>query len=605
MESLTREEATDLCSVLLEHVPMGVALFDTNLRLRFINRRHAQINHFTQDEHLGKRIVEFLPQAGALIEPKIQFVLEHGCPLINQEIHGQTPFPDGHVLHRMVSLYPWRLHSGLMNGVLALIQDSTIDHFTQQLVEESQQRLLKVLDNLVAFVGVMEMDGTLTHANKAPLDAAALQVDDVQGKKFWDCYWFCHDPYLQQIIKNACERCRHGEVFRHDLEIRMANNSRMWIDFMLAPLRDNAGNITHLIPSGIDISQRHASEVLLKQSEERYQSIVESSNDAIITKSLSGIITGWNSAAERLLGYTEQEAIGQPITMLFPPEKLDEETEVLSQIMHGEQVASFETVRRHKDGHLLPLAITVTPLRDKQGVVVGACKLARDISLQKKQMALIERALQEKTSLLFEVHHRVKNNLQIVSSLLNLQARKVAPEVAKALYECQGRIRAMALVHQLLYESESMAEIDLPAYLGQLVVLTEATCNARARDIQIFFKSELEQVSLDIQRTIPCGLIVYELILNAVKHAFHDRAHGRIDVKISPADNELVHISVADDGNGLPENFRWGANGGLGTQLIPMFVQQMGGKLITSGDALGACFTIEIKPIKLGVKHAS
>jgi PAS domain S-box-containing protein len=594
-----------LLSLLLESVPIGVALFDTDLRLRLINQRQAQINNFTVDAHIGKRIAEFLPQAVDVIEPKLQFVLDTGCPLINQEIRGQTPFANGHVLHRMASFYPWRVRGEQIKGVLAIVQDSTIDHFAQQLLEESQQRLLKVLDNLLAFVGVMELDGTLSHANKAPLDAAELQIGDVKGKKFWNCYWFCHDPHLQQTLKIATERCRLGEVFRHDLEVRMANNSRMWIDFMLAPLRDNAGNVTHLIPSGIDISQRHASEVSLKHSEERYQSIVESSDDAIITKSLSGIITGWNSAAYRLLGHTEQEAIGQHIAILFPVEKIEEEAFVLSKITRGEQVNSFETIRKHQDGHLISVAVTVSPLRDKQGVVMGACKLMRDISLQKKQIAIIERALEEKTSLLFEVHHRVKNNLQIVSSLLNLQARKVAPEVASALAECQGRIRAMALVHQLLYESESMAEIDLSDYIRQLVVLTEATCSARLHDIQIHFMSNVEAISLDIQRTIPCGLIVYELVLNAVKHAFPMQERGRIGVSITSAGHDLVHLSVSDNGCGLPENFHWSANGGLGTQLIPMFVQQMGGRLMTSSSDQGACITVELKPTKQRVQNAN
>jgi PAS domain S-box-containing protein len=605
LESLAQDDVTSLLALLLESVPIGVALFDTDLRLRFINQRQAQINNFSVEAHLGKRIGEFLPQAVAVIEPKLQFVLDTGCPLINQEIRGQAPFANGHVLHRMASFYPWRVRGHQIKGVLAIVQDSTIDHFAQQLLEESQQRLLKVLDNLLAFVGVMELDGTLSHANKAPLDAGGLKIEDVRGKKFWDCYWFCHDPFLQHTLKNATERCRRGEVFRLDLEVRMANNSRMWIDFVLAPLRDNEGNVTHLIPSGIDISQRHESEMSLKYSEERYQSIVESSEDAIITKSLSGIITGWNSAASRLLGYSEQEAVGQHIVNLFPAEKFEEEAAILSKISRGESVNSFETLRKHQDGHLIPVAITVSPLRDKQGVVVGACKLMRDISLQKKQIAIIERALEEKTSLLFEVHHRVKNNLQIVSSLLNLQARKVAPEVASALAECQGRIRAMALVHQLLYESESMAEIDLSDYIRQLVVLTEATCSARLHDIEIHFMSNVEAISLDIQRTVPCGLVVYELVLNAVKHAFPVQARGRIGVSITSAGNDLVHLTVSDNGRGLPENFRWSEKGGLGTQLIPMFVQQMGGRLITSSSAQGASITVELKPTKQRVQNAN
>lgn len=117
---------------------------------------------------------------------------------------------------------------------MAIIQDSSIDQFSQQLLVDSQYRLLNVLDNLFALAGVMELDGTLTHANKAPIEAAGLLISDVTGKKVWDCYWFCHDMHLQQRLKSDTVRCRNGELIRYDMPVRMINGSLMWINFMLA-----------------------------------------------------------------------------------------------------------------------------------------------------------------------------------------------------------------------------------------------------------------------------------------------------------------------------------------------------------------------------------
>ena len=385
-------------------------------------------------------------------------------------------------------------------------------------------------------------------------------------------------------------------MVRQDIQVRMLNDQLMWIDFMLAPLRDKDGHVTHLIPSAMDISQRHTSEAALKQSEERYQSVIESSDDAIITKSLDGIINGWNPAATRLLGYSELEAIGQPVTLLFPQERWPEEAEIMKQIRAGQQIPPFETVRLHKDGRRLEVSVTLSPLRDRSGAVVGACKLARDVSAQKRQIGLIEHALVEKTALLQEVHHRVKNNLQIVSSLMNLQARQVSPAAAMALSECQGRIRAMALVHQLLYESSSVAEVNLSDYIGRLVVLTKGTYDAPESGIQLFFSNAGEKVTLDIHRTIPCGLVINELISNAVKHAFKGVGQGRIDVKMRLDPSGRLHLSVCDNGCGLPPDFAWGGAGGLGTQLIPMFVNQLQGILHTESSAAGSCFTMELDP---------
>jgi PAS domain S-box-containing protein len=594
------DDLSGLFAVLLDSVPVGVAVFDRDTRIKYINARQAKLNNLSVAEHIGKTTFEFLPQAADVVQPKLRFVLETGVPLLNQEIKGSRPSSDGHHLHRLASYFPWRSSDGEIKGVLAIILDSQVDDLSQQLIENSQHRLLQVLDNLFAFVGVMELDGTLTHANRAPLDAAGLTLNDVVGKKMWDCFWFAYDRQLQLWLQEVTHRCCGGEVIRQDIQVRMLNDELMWIDFMLAPLRDKDGQVTHLIPSAMDISQRHESEVALKQSEERYLSVFESSDDAIITKSLDGLITGWNPAATHILGYSAAEAVGRPITMLFPEEKLQEETKIMQKIKEGHRVPSFETVRIHKNGRRLEIAVTLSPLRDRSGTVVGACKIARDISVQRHQLNLIEQALEEKTALLHEVHHRVKNNLQIVSSLMSLQARKAPPATAQALIECQARIRAMALVHQLLYESSSVADVDLSDYIARLVVLTKGTYDSPDSGVQLFFSNAGERVSLDIHRTIPCGLVINELISNALKHAFTGHADGqsRIDVKMRLDQAGKLHLSVCDNGAGLPADFAWGRTAGLGSQLIPMFVNQLHGELHTESSATGSCFTIALNPGK-------
>lgn len=593
MHSLTEQEIHQIFPLLMEVMPLGIAVLDKNLYLRYINSRHAELNRLTVDEQLGKHLREFLPHAADVIEPKLQFVITNGRPLINQEIRGSIPRSDGTYLYRLASYYPVISSQQQVSHVVAVIQDSTIDHFQHQIYTDTQQRLLRVLDNLFVFVAVLDLDGTLINANRAPLEAAGITSADVIGKKFWDCYWWSYSTEIQQQLQAAVADCLQGKTSRFDVPVRMMAGDLMWIDFMLAPLRNERGEITHLIPSGMDITKRHQSDAALHQSEERWRSVIESSDDAIITKSLASIVTSWNPAAERLLGYTREEMIGQSITVLFPKEKISEEKQLIRRIAAGEQIAPFETERIHRSGRIVHVSVTISPLRDRLGNVIGACKLARDISQQKQQVQMLEHAVEEKTALLHEVHHRVKNNLQIVSSLLNLQARKATKEVADALSESQSRIKAMALVHQLLYESSDMSEVVLSDFLKNLTSLSVSMYGIDKKGIQLRLEDDSRGVSLDVQRMIPCGLAVNELIMNAVKHAFTNRSSGLIVIRVALL-NSSIQIQVKDDGCGLPAGFQWKASYGLGSQLIPMFVHQLHGELITETDQSGTCVTISV-----------
>jgi PAS domain S-box-containing protein len=176
----------------------------------------------------------------------------------------------------------------------------------------------------------------------------------------------------------------------------------------------------------IDITERKRSE----QFEKRFASVVESSDDAIVSKDLDGIIKTWNPGAERLFGYTAEEVIGKPITLLIPMDRHDEESEILSRIRRGERIDHYETLRQRKDGSLIEISVTVSPLKNAEGRIIGASKIARDITERR-------RAQEQQNLLLREMSHRVKNLFAVTSGLVTLSARsaRTLADLAEAVRE--------------------------------------------------------------------------------------------------------------------------------------------------------------------------
>ena len=212
--------------------------------------------------------------------------------------------------------------------------------------------------------------------------------------------------------------------------------------------------------------------------------IVESSDDAIVGKDLSGAIRSWNRGAAEIFGYSPDEVIGRPIQLLLPPSRFGEEDEIVQQISRGEKVVHFETVRRRKDGSDFPVSVTISPIRDAHGAIVGASKVLRDISerhraqkeLQEAKASLEQvvfertKALAERDLLLREVYHRVKNNLQVVDAMLLMRAVKITdPEAREAFSELRSRVFALGLVHQQLMGSADLKTFDIEPFLNELL----------------------------------------------------------------------------------------------------------------------------------------
>ncbi|MGI2335284.1 MAG: PAS domain S-box protein [Dehalogenimonas sp.] len=321
-------------------------------------------------------------------------------------------------------------------------------------------------------------------------------------------------------------------------------------------------------------------------------SIVEFSAEALIGRDINGIITSWNKSAERIFGYTAAEMIGQSNSALIPSNLPNEVPDILEKIRESGISIDWETTRKRKDGTIIDVAVTISPIKDTKGSVTGYSTIARDITEANKANDRIKAALAEKELLLKEIHHRVKNNMQVVSSLLKMQSQFVNDESTRAmLKETQERIKSMSLVYNKLYQSADIASIDIKDYVNELVTnLLHAYVPAPGL---IRTKIEVAEVSFDLDTAIPLGLIINELVTNAIKYAFPDNMDGTIQVSLQPLnDNGKYTLIIKDDGVGLPEDFDPLNNRSLGMRLVNALAKHQLGGIFDLERSNGTTFRI-------------
>ena len=350
------------------------------------------------------------------------------------------------------------------------------------------------------------------------------------------------------------------------------------------PLFDAEGRLTGAVNMLVDISDRHRVEqqalvaaedrAIGERAAQRLAAIVESSDDAIVAKNLNGIITNWNRGAERLFGYTPAEAIGQPITILIPADRLDEEPEILARIRRGERVEHFDTIRRRKDGSLIEISLTISPIRSRTGEIVGASKIARDITER-------QRARERQVLLLREMSHRVKNLFALAGAVVTLSARTARSPEALA-EQVRNRLGTLARAH----------ELTLPDLRSEQAV-TPTTLAALARTIVSAFEEGTAgritiagpEVAVGGHAVTSLALLLHELATNAAKYGALSTAAGRIAI-VWTVEDDVLSLSWAERG-GPPAD--GAANGeGFGTWLVDGTIKgQLQGQIARRWDAEG------------------
>ncbi len=349
------------------------------------------------------------------------------------------------------------------------------------------------------------------------------------------------------------------------------DGSEFPIEIGLNPIETDEGPM--VLSAIVDISSR-------KKLEERFRQVVESAPNAMVMISQEGNVEMVNAQAERLFGYDRKEMLKQPIEMLVPVRFRANHPGLRSSFFSGPvsrpMGAGRDLFGLKKDGSEFPIEIGLNPIETDEGPMVLSAIV--DISDRKHKEQSIHAALKEKDVLLGEIHHRVKNNLQIVHSLLGLQSTNITDElVIGMMRESQNRIRSMALIHQTLYESKDFARVDFRNFLDSLLPNLVSSYGIGSERVKLVIHSV--EVLLPINAAIPCGLIVNELISNALKHGFPGDTKGEISVRLSQASGTDVALVVSDTGIGIPESFEMARTTTLGLQLVTMLVDQLGGTL--------------------------
>lgn len=340
-----------------------------------------------------------------------------------------------------------------------------------------------------------------------------------------------------------------------------------------------------------DITERMEAEKAIMQSEEKYRVLFEYSPDFIILLTPDGKVIDINKSTTKFIHLSKEEIIGRSILelgVLFE-EDMNEFIEIRHRLMNGEPVEPFEfkIIDRNGEIHWMDAYLSLLK-KEKNNCAIQV--ILHDITRRKNYEKQIKQSLNEKDVLLKEIHHRVKNNMQVISSLLNLQSRYIEDKNAFRVFkESQNRIKSMALIHEKLYQSEDLTKIDFSEYLRSLTFHLFHSYSVDQSTIGLSINSE--NVLFDIETSIPCGLIINEILSNSLKYAFPDGREGVINIDLHLKGEKYVLI-ISDNGIGFPENLDFKDTETLGLRLVNILVNQING-VITLDKSGGTSFKIE------------
>lgn len=585
------KESEERYKDMIELAPDAIITVDLKGVVTSCNSATLKLSGYTKDKIMGKNFA------------KLKFLRIRDLPryvvLFSSIMKGRTPEPveiswvdqDGNT--RWGEARASLMKKGnKITGMQAIIRDITERKQAEEMLHLSEEKYRTLVENL--HVGVYRAtpgeEGVFIDVNQAFVRMLGYKdKEEVLKLKVSHTYV---DPKDRKKFSEKVSR--QGFLKNEELHVKRKDGTPIIISDTAAPVYDKDGTILYFDGISEDITERKKMEEALKESEEKYRTLVEKSKDSIVIIDLKGNVQFSNKSTEELTGYTMEEGLGMNVRQITPLRFWPKSLAMLRKAIIGEPIPYFESIIRRKDRRLVPVESGGQAIY-KDGKIVGIQIITRDITERKQAEKQIKASLREKEVLLREIHHRVKNNMQIISSLLNLQSGYTRDDrLFEAFRDCQNRIKSMALVHEKLYQSKDLASIDFKEYIHSLA--SSLFQSSRIDAGKVALKIDVGDVSLGSDHAVPCGLIINELVSNSLKHAFPGARKGEITIRLHPLDKNEIELLVSDDGVGIPESIDFKATRSLGLRLVTILAEeQLNGKIMVEregGTAVHVTFKV-------------
>ncbi|MBC7361992.1 MAG: PAS domain S-box protein [Candidatus Aminicenantes bacterium] len=583
-------------SSLLEALPDVIYFKDLEGRNLIINRAMEEMTGLKREEILGKTDSEIFPPdlAAQCLESDQKVLAEKKI----FRFFEKTVNPDGQSRYFETIKAPVFDRAGNITGIVGISRDITEKTLAEEKIKESERNFRSLFENSTLGLYRTTPDGRILLANPTIVRMLGYESFEELSSRNLERDGF-EPSYPRKMFIEKVEK--EGEVRGVEAAWKRKDGTIIYVRESARAIRDENGRTLYYEGTVEDITEKKLAELALAEQKELFQTVLDSAEDLIFVLDRDYKILLFNKAAERVFSWSLEELKGKKFNEIYPAEGWPEAKNRFDRVLKGEVVK--EDVEINFRGRNFVLSVTEVPLRNEKGEVYAVCGIARDVTRRVELERELESSLREKEVLLREIHHRVKNNMQVISSLLNLQAHYVNnPEFTSIIKECQNRIRSMALVHEHLYQSKNLASINFADYLGKLIIHLYNVHQIKQEKVEL--EIETDDLFLEIGVAIPLGLLASEIISNSFKHAFPGERKGKVRVRLKEISPSHYQLEISDNGVGLPPEVDPVDSKSFGLQLISLLSDQIGGKIEVDRTA-GTRFVVSFEYRGSSLNHNS
>jgi len=595
VDSIIRDEKKSLALLpriesVRAHIPMAMIEWDKNFNVRDWSDKAKEIFGWEFEEVRRKNLFDIglLPVKNKpFVEKQLSDFITKGKNYFSTESENETK--DGRTIYcnwHNAAIYD--LDRNLIS-IYSLVEDITDKRVAEKKLKESIESYKVLFNSIQDAMYILDKEGRFLEVNQGaermygyPRERFIGNTPDflaapgkVDMNQTYSRMQLALNGDVQQF--EWWGRKKNGEIFPKELQL----NPGIYFG---KPV---------IIAIARDISERYEREQEVRQNEQLFRQLFQNAPVGITLLDEHKDVKLVNTAFEKIFGFKEEEIKEVSLDKIVVPEEKMEEA---SRLSRSQVTFEVSTYRKRKDGQIVDVLIYGVPVRVDEKII-GIYGIYVDITERKKAEQKIKESLKEKEILLAEIHHRVKNNLAVITGLLELQVQNTDNDEAKmVLRDSQLRINSMALIHEKLYQSDNLSLIQFGKYIGELIDVIADSHITKEKPIEIDIESD--PIEFTITQAIPCGLLMNEIVTNALKHAFEGRNSGKISISLKK-EEDVIQLVISDNGIGLPDNFEEMKVKSLGMTLIYTLASQLNADMnIESGEGTVYRLTFEVQEAK-------